>query len=936
MQLEVLRQTGTRDDRLDTNISDLEILTLSSGSYLYTQSGPGGGLRAYRLSSDGSALVDVDTAYFDLGTSVSEISTLAQVQIDGSIEMVVGADGGVLSGYAIVSDGTLSTVGTTADVISTTSLITAVETVDLGSATALFVADGGRDQLTSYRALSGGSFSQSGTSFAIEGEGHLQTIEMGGQNLLFLADQSTAGLRSFEIDAGTGSLSLIGSLGPAQGYGWNTPTALETVTAFGETWMVLAAANSHSLSVMRVTSSGGLEPADHLVDTLATRFGSVQDIAIAQSGDRVFVIAAGGDDGLSLFTLLPEGQLLHLQTLEHETGRGLDDIRAVEAALTGDQLQVFIGGAANGITHLTLDVSSLGDTRENASTSAQALSGTGGDDLLIAGDVGRDTLSGGSGDDILLGQNADVRMTGGAGRDWFVLRSGNYIATITDFRPGTDVLDLSMLPMLRSLGQFSFEPTGSGARLSYLDIVVEIQSHNGASLTLSDIFAGSFSWADHYSIILPDGLFLEGGIGNDVLNGAARADTLIGSDGDDTLSGLDGNDQLRGDLGADLLNGNDGEDFLQGGQGNDTAIGGQGDDTILGGDGNDLLRGSEGDDVLFGEHGDDAIWSDAGRDELRGGSGNDTLGGGDDDDLLYADAGDDQAWGGAGNDHVFGGLGHDTLGGREGNDTLSGGDGNDQIWANSGNDLIWGGAQDDTLGGSHGNDTIHGETGQDDLRGANGNDSLMGGSGNDTMDASTGQDRAFGGEGDDLIYGGFGDDYLEGNNGDDRVWGGRGTDTVLGGNGDDLLGGAEGDDSLLGGDGNDEIWANSGDDTLFGGSGHDLMGGSSGRDVLYGESGNDTLRGGPGEDALWAGIGTDILSGGSQADTFHFFIDEGSATITDFENWDRIQIHSPGVSYESLVMRQSGRDTDIVFQGTEITLEDFSLTYLTEDHFLFV
>ena len=44
---------------------------------------------------------------------------------------------------------------------------------------------------------------------------------------------------------------------------------------------------------------------------------------------------------------------------------------------------------------------------------------------------------------------------------------------------------------------------------------------------------------------------LEGGRGNDILNGGLLADTLIGSDGDDTLNGDKGADFLSGGLGAD-------------------------------------------------------------------------------------------------------------------------------------------------------------------------------------------------------------------------------------------------------------------------------------------------------------------------------------------------------------------------------------------------
>jgi VCBS repeat-containing protein len=73
----------------------------------------------------------------------------------------------------------------------------------------------------------------------------------------------------------------------------------------------------------------------------------------------------------------------------------------------------------------------------NNATSATALVGTGGDDILIATN-GTETLSGGGGNDILIGNSGAHVMTGGGGNDSFAfLHTTDGPATITDFNNTT-------------------------------------------------------------------------------------------------------------------------------------------------------------------------------------------------------------------------------------------------------------------------------------------------------------------------------------------------------------------------------------------------------------------------------------------------------------------------------------------------------------------
>ena len=82
---------------------------------------------------------------------------------------------------------------------------------------------------------------------------------------------------------------------------------------------------------------------------------------------------------------------------------------------------------------------------------------------------------------------------------------------------------------------------------------------------------------------------------------------------------------IEGGPGDDTLNGTKGEDAIFGYGGDDTISGRNGDDTLYGGDGNDTLNGQGGSDALFGGAGDDILIWDSLDAAIDGGSGTDTL-----------------------------------------------------------------------------------------------------------------------------------------------------------------------------------------------------------------------------------------------------------------------------------------------------------------------
>lgn len=871
---------------LDTDIKRLETVTTASGSFLYSATGSNGGLLTWRLGGEAAPSL-ADSFYFPGSLTGMATLDLSWATFNGYTRVLFGVtQGGDLLSANSATPGDLGRQTTIRlDDARSPWLQNGLLTAEIANGTdMIYVADAISGALNGYAIDASGvprwvSTTASPSGGAVGGQVLLEMAAVAGQEFLLRADTSFDGVASYRVEA-NGALVQVGALGASNGLGVNDPSVMTTVTAFGKTFVLLGAGGSGTISAMELTATGSLRPTDHLMDTLDSRFGMITALEAVVVQGRVFVVAGGGDDGLSLFTLLADGRLVHLQTLEQDTGLGLQDITAVAMTVVGTELQIFVASAAqSGLSLLHIDLAALGVTVNGATGGNLRRDGSALDDLLVANTSGRDTLMGLAGEDVLVSGPGSTTMFGGAGNDTFVIRNSANRQYVMDYSPG-DRIDLSGLPMLRSTAQLIATPTDHGLLLSHAGTVIEIVSANGQPLALRDIWSGlSFGLPDRLMLLgelqgertVADSLggALEGTFGRDTLIGSSQADTIHGLEASDVIEGNGGNDVIFGDSGNDSITGNDGDDSLIGGEGANSMDGGTGNDTLIGGEEDDGLDGAAGADSLVGNGGNDNIVGDLGRDTLLAGAGDDLLNGGDDDDLLS------------------GGEGNDILVGATGNDTLLGDAGNDTLYGDAGNDRISGGAGVNQLNGGAGNDTLYGDAGNDTLRGDTGNDRINGGAGVNLLVGGAGADTLVGGDGNERLYGGLGTetpedlgDSLSGGGGADALWGGAGADTLRGGNHND---------------------------TLRGGSGADLLDGGDGNDWLYGEGGNDRMIGGLGRDAFahdgWVSTGTDWISDYTAEDLLVF--SRTGAQISDF-----------GLRWADLGGDAAVRDVQLIYRPT--------------------
>lgn len=940
MELKLTGRLVTGQDGLDIDLRDMRVLDSGAGVLLYASTGQNGGVSAWRLDGAGGLAALADTAWF----TVSGMATgaLQTVSLGGVAHLILpGAGNSDLLGYRLGPDGGIGELGQILpDAGGQQRRVMAAAALDDGG-TVLYMADAATGQIEAHmlggsggsgpapapRLMDAGPGGGAG-AVTLSGAVSLQIAQVGGQGYLLAADAGTQAVSTFRIGP-SGVLESTDMLGAAEGLGIARPTALATLTAHGTTWAVLASAGSSSLSVMRLGSDGRLEATDHLVDSGATRFAAVQALELVQVGDHVLVIAGGGDGGLSLFTLLPEGRLVHLQSLAQEPGRGLDNITSIRAAQVGGELQIFVASQGEaGLSQFALPLAGFGDVIRGDGN----LQGGQGADLILGG-TGAPQLTGGAGDDVLVSGAGGGTLTGGAGRDIFVLRPTGGTLYITDFEPGRDQLDFSLFPMLRSPGQIALTTTPRGAELMVQGTRIIVESAGGEPLLPHDLWPdGSLGTPDRMALPSrdqapePDPVVMEGSPGHEnftpepgtavlhitgfepgidtldftrfpelqhpgqvritltpegaeltlpdstiiIVESAARrplsAADLLASAGFAVIGGAPGDVMLAGSAGVR-------DDFLLRPVAGVLHVTGfepgrdRLDFSLFAGINTDQigLRTTSRGAELTLPNGQVIVIESAAGAPLRAADLLSTAVGLPDPDPGPGDGTGDGAPGDGPDPGPPGRIIHGT----PGDDDLHGGAGDDVIHGLAGHDRLYGGPGDDVIYGGDGDDVIYGGEGADVLWGGPGNDQLYGGPGNDVLYGGAGNDRLYGGPGHDVLWGGPGNDRIWGGPGNDVLHGGAGNDMLYGGGGNDRLYGGPGHDVIHGGPGSDQLWGGPGNDRLYGGGGHDVIYGGAGSDQLYGGPGNDVLYGGEGDDRIWGGAGDDALYGGEGNDILY-------------------------------------------------------------------
>ena len=590
--------------------------------------------------------------------------------------------------------------------------------------------------------------------------------------------------------------------------------------------------------------------------------------------------------------------------------------------------------------------------------------GTDGDDKLEADIDIPNTIKGGNGNDIINGNDYTESINGGRGDD--IIYNRHHGATyIFNKGDGNDIISgeqgYGILKFGEGISKDDLKFTAIDRGLAFK---ISFRNSLNDSVTINKTAVGTIEFANGETLWLGDiqEIKIKGTDKNDTISANINIPHIIeGGDGDEIINGNKYTKYTIGGRGNDILNGKDGMDILLSDEkyGNDIYIFNKGDgcDTIMDRLGNDVIKFNDFNyrDVEIKKDKDNTVISSRiSNDKIlikynnieyiqfKDGSSYDLI----NDKLIIATneadkislsnlydkfdglGGDDEIYGQDGNDIIDGNKGNDKLYGGRGNDTLNGGSGYDLIDGGEDNDTLIGGKNDDTLNGGYGDDTYV----------------FNKGDGNDTITDNRGADTIKFGEGiskEDLIvkrvarmnnytkrkeYSDISIFFKNSSNDSivmqnvidsnrDKV------DNIIEGfefaNGDKLSFEDIKKLSLLGTDSNENIVGYIHTNNIIKGEGgNDNLYGQGWDDTMYGGGGNDLIEGGSGNDTLIGGRGDDILNGGIGDDVYIYNKGDGADAILDEGGQDKIKF-GEGIRKEDLIVtKESDNSLKISFKNS--------------------
>lgn len=736
-----------------SGLSDVQLVSMGSQRFLQATGAEAGQVFTWNVTGNNAVLVGNDILQNAAG-----LSAPVGMHADGALVWLYGVAGQGAQGFSVAASGALNAVH---HVDTGNGAVTDMAGASIGGQMIALTVTRGATGIEVWRQGGNGDFAYVETqTVALRGDGiSVEMVQVGAQMIAVAASVYDHQISTFSVSS-SGGLEPISQVGAVDGLGISQPTHLEVITAGGAQFVLVGSYGTSSLTLLRLEGDGSLTPVHQVNDDLDTRFAGVSVMESITVDGATYVVAGGHDDGLSLFTVLPEGRLLHLATVADTLATGLDGPGAISLSARDGGIDMFVAESGTGI---------LGAWRIDLE-----------DNLIVSANQSGSNLTAGAGQDVLMGGMGRDTLRGGAGEDVFIIMAdGGQGDRIMDFEMGVDRIDISSFEGFTGLSSMNFQTRndgGVGIRLGEEEI--RVYGANDTDLNADDFALRDFIFSDRISVA-------------DAVQGPER-------------NGTDGNDRILGSLSREMMYGGGGNDTLIAGAGNDTLNGGAGADVMQGGTGVDVAdyTGSFGSlrvDLLFSQLNTNIAIGDTydSIENLIGSRGFDNLRGTFEDNWIYGASNVDYIYGRRGDDTLDGGVGDDVLFGGVGADVLIGGTGRDRAqYSESPDALVL-----DLALPERNTERAAGDS-YDSI------EDLAGGLAADHISGDGAANRLFGREREDRLEGRWGDDYLNGGAHSDTLIGGVGDDTMRGGSHADTFIFSEGEDVIedFSAHFGDEIW----------------------------------------------------------------------------------------------------------------------------------
>jgi len=485
---------GDADNPID-GVSDVKVAETAEGVFLSVGSEAMSAVSVFDVSEPGVVTLTSRIDYSaESGTQVLTGIVFAETAF-GMEMLTLGRYDDNIGSYLFNDDGTLGVGVPLTFGSGSVSGAWVAETAVVRGVTYAYVAEFGTPGFTVV-TLDGGGAADVQSQVEDQGNSFLGDVsvmrhaEIHGVDVLLTGSAFDAGMHLFLVRP-NGNLLYRDNISAQDAGGIARITDIEVAEVGARTFAVVASSQSDTLTVLRISDTLNMKPIDQTRDTRELRLEGVQAVEVFEANGRVFVVAGGGDDGISLFEMDYRGQLVHLETVADGFDTTLRNISSIEVRVEGEEAHVYVGSASeHGVTELIIDLSRTGEVTMGGAV-VDVITGTADDDV-IWGRGKSDVLDGGAGDDRLIDGRGKDTLTGGEGEDVFVFIDDGRSDFITDFEIGTDKIDLTDFDYVNHIDDLVIGTREGGAVIIVGDEVIRLVDPNDQPIDVSGITADSF------------------------------------------------------------------------------------------------------------------------------------------------------------------------------------------------------------------------------------------------------------------------------------------------------------------------------------------------------------------------------------------------------------------------------------------------------------
>lgn len=482
-----------RNDLL--GLVDIAVLQSPGRNYILTGGQATGAFQTYRFYADEIGTRRSAIEYSDV-TGSSTLNDFQVLEFDGDYMILTAGRYEDTAGLVHLKvngifNGATAVNGTAPDYAQ----FSVLETLQFGDKRYVFAAKLGADTLETFRVEADLSFTAWRTEvdtdqMALGDIADFSTFKADGKTFLVAASAFDAGISVFQAGE-AGNLRHRDTVLPSEKSGFDLVQDVVSVTVQDQNFVVMASAGTDSLTVFKASKHGQLTEVFHTMDTRDTRFQDASVLESFEQDGRAFVVAAGSDDGITIFEILPNGHLTLHTVLADDFDTTLANVSTLKIAeLDGETILLVGSGSEHGITQFIIDTNSLGGVVEG-SRERENLVGTPKNDVIYGYGKG-DTLDGGDGNDVLDGGKGRDTLTGGAGNDIFIFAPDRRQDVITDFGNGQDRIDLSAFERTNHIEDLRVTPQPFGAVIWAEGEAIRVYSADGQKLMQDDFLLSDF------------------------------------------------------------------------------------------------------------------------------------------------------------------------------------------------------------------------------------------------------------------------------------------------------------------------------------------------------------------------------------------------------------------------------------------------------------